>query len=103
MPGDVAAILRDLAFQTDAQLILVVEKDAVFQAGPAQRKCAHSGRRVPAGLPALLSEKTLLPHPPGFRFRACAIALQRLLQQKFFERVPSIICTGKGVPDLATR
>ncbi|KAL4426524.1 hypothetical protein ABPG77_008382 [Micractinium sp. CCAP 211/92] len=58
VPGDVAAILQDLAFQTDAQLILVVEKDAVFQ---------------------------------------------RLLQQKFFDRVPSIICTGKGMPDLATR
>jgi DNA topoisomerase VI subunit A len=31
IPGDITHVLRDLAFQSDAQLMLVVEKDAVFQ------------------------------------------------------------------------
>ncbi|PRW59963.1 Meiotic recombination SPO11-2 [Chlorella sorokiniana] len=31
IPGDIARITGDYAFQTDAQLILVIEKDAVFQ------------------------------------------------------------------------
>lgn len=31
IPGDIAHITRHLAYQSDAQLVLVVEKDAVFQ------------------------------------------------------------------------
>ncbi|KAL4859304.1 Meiotic recombination protein SPO11-2 [Chlorella vulgaris] len=58
IPGDIAHITRHLAYQSDALLVLVVEKDAVFQ---------------------------------------------RLAQQRFFDRVPCVLVTGKGVPDLATR
>lgn len=29
--------------------------------------------------------------------------VQRLVQQRFFDAVPCILATGKGVPDLATR
>ncbi|EFN54164.1 hypothetical protein CHLNCDRAFT_135583 [Chlorella variabilis] len=58
IPGDIAHISRHYAYQSDAQLVVVVEKDAVFQ---------------------------------------------RLVQQRFFDAVPCILATGKGVPDLATR
>jgi DNA topoisomerase VI subunit A len=32
IPGDIAHITRRWAYETDAELVLVVEKDAVFQA-----------------------------------------------------------------------
>jgi DNA topoisomerase VI subunit A len=31
IPGDISRITRHFAYQSDAQLVLVVEKDAVFQ------------------------------------------------------------------------
>lgn len=37
----------------------------------------------------------MLVHPPPLP--------QRLVSQRFFDRLPCIIVTGKGVPDLATR
>ncbi|PSC71441.1 Meiotic recombination SPO11-2 [Micractinium conductrix] len=58
IPGDVGKVARDWAFQSDAAVIVVLEKDTIFQ---------------------------------------------RLVSQRFFDRLPCIIVTGKGVPDLATR
>jgi DNA topoisomerase VI subunit A len=34
IPGDTAHITHNYTFESDAQLILVIEKDAIFQVGP---------------------------------------------------------------------
>ena len=33
IPGDIGRICRDWSYRTDASLVLVIEKDAVFQVG----------------------------------------------------------------------
>ena len=123
IPGDTAHITRHYAFVSDAQLILVIEKDAIFQVGMPQlqgvpvhtqfttrnvlRVNGHSCldlpaavlRRVPCLDSALYPDPSALPHRPCI---ACARP-QRLAEERFFDHVPCILVTGKGVPDLATR
>lgn len=53
IPGDIAHLLRDLAFQSDAQLVLVVEKDAVFQVPAALPQSALPGS-LPGPCPLLV-------------------------------------------------
>lgn len=43
----------------------------------------------------------LPPLPPALPLSPCLP--QRLIQQRFFDALPCVLVTGKGVPDLATR
>eukprot|EP00887_Chlorella_sp_A99_P006367 scaffold3.g6367.t1 len=82
--GDITQ-LSQLCFQTDASCVLVVEKDAVFQAGPGPRRTCKQGCCPLAPPPPA-------PSPP-----------QRLLEARLPDLTRCVLATGKGVPDLATR
>lgn len=84
-------VFAPLLPQTDAQLILVIEKDAVFQASSCmlQAACGFQCHWM-STCPALLA--------PGLShsFPSLLPCLQRLLQQRFFDTAPCILVTGKG-------
>ena len=88
LPGDCNAILN-YCFQTTAQYILMVEKDV----SSTLQLC-----RLTADMQEEQAEKhARLP------FMTLQAIFQRLVEDSFCDLAPSIIVTGKGMPDLSTR